>query len=293
MKLHSYLPIIVLICISSTSHAKLVITAHGRGAYEYWLIYDDDKDINKNLVVFLHGYGASNPGCYGGWIKSLTEQGNAVVFPKFQIGTFLPRTNAFTHRTEEVIRDAKTQLRSDHQIDVASLILIGHSIGGVIASNIANNHNENGLHVSGLALCQPGFKYLKLGAHDTYNRIDSNALLMVITGEKDHAAGRKFASHVYESAHLPTNKTRWIEHQEVKTESLQLSAHHKDPVSPLKELDSRNRNLVISGAYLFCETDLVDQNAYWNPSIDLIHAVNSSQQTLELTELPDWIVSLN
>ncbi len=269
------------------------MTAHGRGAHEYWLIYDADQDINKNLVVFLHGYGASNPGCYGGWIKSLTEQGNAVVFPKFQIGTFLPRTRAFTKRTEQVIRDAKERLRSDHQVSVASLILIGHSIGGVIASNIANNHKQNSLHISGLVLCQPGFKYLKLGAHDTYNRIDSNTFLMVITGEKDHAAGRKLASHIYETANLSTNKKRWIEHQEVETETLQLSAHHKDPVSPLKELDSRNRNLVIGGAYLFCDTDLVDQNAFWNPSIDLIQTVNSSKKTLELSELPDWIVSLN
>lgn len=223
----------------------------------------------------------------------MTKQGNAVVFPKFQIGTFLPRTSAFTKRTERVIQDAKEKLRADHHVNIESLIMATHSIGGVIASNIANTHGENGLAVAGLILCQPGFKYLKLGAHDSYENIDPDTFLIVITGENDHAAGRKFAQQVYESVNIPSHKKQWIEHLAVESGELNLTAHHKDPVSPLPELDSKNRNLVIGGAFLLCETDQVDQNAYWKPSLDMLRSINLSKETLELTDLPEWIVSLN
>lgn len=292
MKLHGYLFLLFTLSLV-TSRAELVMTTHGKGVHEFWLIYDDRQPINDHLVVFLHGYGASNPGCYGGWIQSITKKGNAVLFPKFQIGTFLPRTKAFQRRTEYVIADAKKLMKKSLHVDVKSLIMVGHSIGGVIAANITNDHERNGFSVSGMILCQPGFKYLKLGGYDTYNHITDATHLLIITGKNDHAAGRKFADKVYTTSNIRSNKT-WLEHQAYQTDDLKLTAHHKDPVSPFKELDSKNVNLVIGGAYLFCQTDLVDELAFWNPSVQFIQNINRGN--LHLTtpmNLPVWVAVIN
>lgn len=297
MKLYKYLILssaFMLFC--TLASAKVISSSYSKGSTEYWIIYDDTVGITQdNLVVFLHGYGASNPGCYGGWISALTTNGNAVVFPKFQTGTFLPRTNVFQKRTVKVISMAVTEIRDEHDITINKISMIGHSIGGVIAANIANDYASNGLNISGLVLCQPGFKYLKLGAHHSYENINNSTLLLNITGENDHAAGRKFAAKVYRTtSQIPTKQKLWIEHQTFKTEDgNKLSADHKDPVSPLKELDAGNRNLVIGGAFMLCETNQVDKKAYWETSIQLIKAVNNNSLRLQRLDFPQWIVSLS
>lgn len=286
-----FISIFILTC--TVASAKVVFNSYSKGPTEYWIIYDDSLGITQdNLIIFLHGYGASNPGCYWGWISALATAGNAIVFPKFQIGTFLPRTRAFQKRTVKVISMAISEIQKHHGVDIIRISMIGHSIGGVIAANIANNHASNGLNVSGLVLCQPGFKYLKLGAHRSYHQISSSALLLNITGENDHAAGRKFAAKVYRTAtQIPSDQKAWIEHQELESEG--LSAHHKDPVSPLSTLDTGNRNLVIGGAFLLCKIDKVDREAYWAPSLNLIKTVNDSALELQDLKHPHWIVSLS
>ena len=74
--------IIISLIITTLAKAEIVMESYGSGAKEYWIIYDDAVEHSENLVVFLHGHGANNPVCYGGWIRDIAENGHVVVFSK-------------------------------------------------------------------------------------------------------------------------------------------------------------------------------------------------------------------
>lgn len=58
------LSFVLLIGLSVSLRAGITMEKFGFGGSVYWIVYDTDSKPSDNLVVFLHGYGASNPGCY-------------------------------------------------------------------------------------------------------------------------------------------------------------------------------------------------------------------------------------
>ena len=111
-----------------------------------------------NLVTFVHGFGALNPVVYGGWIEHLTQNGNVVVFARYQESMFSTPTTDFVPNTVNAIIEARKVLdERGVEYDKERIDLIGHSYGGVIIGNIAANHTDYGLPQPGIALlCEPG-----------------------------------------------------------------------------------------------------------------------------------------
>ena len=238
---------------SILTYGSLKMEEFGKGSETYWLIYDPDYDkYSENLVVFLHGYGASNPGCYGGWINEIASEGYLVLFPKFQTGLFFPRERKFQERTDMAIEAAVNRLSTDRKTTIKSLTFISHSIGGIISANLADQYGRDGsFDVGGIVLVQPGFQYARLGRQSNYESISGEVMLLSVTGEKDKVAGDAFVKHVMmQSPQIDSEKKLWLKHHPDKHEGEKITAKHKDPVSPLRSLRARNRNIVIRG--LFC-----------------------------------------
>ncbi|UVF21178.1 alpha/beta hydrolase [Microvirga terrae] len=92
----------------------------------------------RPVVVFLHSWGAVNPGLYGGWIEHLARKGHLVLFPRFQ-DVNRSRPADASNLAEDLIQNALAELENDPNAkpDKNRLALIGHSAGMPIALNIA------------------------------------------------------------------------------------------------------------------------------------------------------------
>jgi pimeloyl-ACP methyl ester carboxylesterase len=102
----------------------------GRGADQYWLFLP--KGTPKAVVVFLHGLAESElrPDNHLPWLRHLAAQGDAVVYPRYELkpGTFgaVRHTVAATSAALDRLGDPK-----------APLTVIGYSRGGRLAVEAA------------------------------------------------------------------------------------------------------------------------------------------------------------
>src|SRR4030095_1182318 len=73
-------------------HASVIKNKYGKGSKEYW-IYEPDspKPASAPFIVFLHGWGGTNPLYYGAWLDHLVKRGNIVVYPRYQANILTAR----------------------------------------------------------------------------------------------------------------------------------------------------------------------------------------------------------
>jgi pimeloyl-ACP methyl ester carboxylesterase len=62
-------------------------TPYGTGAEQVWVLRPRDREV-ESVVVYLHGYGAPLPfEWHLEWMDELLDNGNAVLFPRYQDGS--------------------------------------------------------------------------------------------------------------------------------------------------------------------------------------------------------------
>ena len=84
------------------------------------------------VVVFLHGWGATQPRSYRPWLDHLARQGNAVIYPRYQDSVVEPPPQVLGNVLTGV-RAALARIDEDPR----SLVVAGHSAGGALASDYA------------------------------------------------------------------------------------------------------------------------------------------------------------
>ncbi len=179
---------------------------HGRGARAYFLYEPGTpKPDRAPVVVFLHGYDLAGPARYEAWIHHLVRKGNTVVFPVYQArGT---KVTDYTANALAAVKDALRRLsegaRHAHP-EAGQFALAGHSLGGVIATNIAGLCAGEGLPVpKAVLLANPG------DTHSSHPDIPPillspglmpNLLLLGIAGAEDATVGDRTALEILEDA---------------------------------------------------------------------------------------------
>jgi pimeloyl-ACP methyl ester carboxylesterase len=98
------------------------------------------------IVVFMHGYTYNTTPYYATWLEHLVRKGNTVIFPIYQT----QYTNAafFTSNAIWSTKDAIAYLNSVATVKpdtAAGMSLIGHSYGGPVIANMANQWASQGL----------------------------------------------------------------------------------------------------------------------------------------------------
>jgi dienelactone hydrolase len=98
----------------------------------------DTPSKPRPVVVFLHSWGAVNPGLYGGWIDHLARKGYLVLFPRFQ-DVNRSRPADASNLAEDLIQSALAALADDPNAkpDKERVAFVGHSAGVPIALNLA------------------------------------------------------------------------------------------------------------------------------------------------------------
>jgi acetyl esterase/lipase len=110
----------------------LVTETAGRGVQQSTIIRPGGASGPLPVVVFLHGWGAPDPGFYRPWLEHLARRGSAVIYPRYQDSFVQPPRQALGN-VLAALRTALARpgLRTD------SLVVAGHSAGGALAADYA------------------------------------------------------------------------------------------------------------------------------------------------------------
>lgn len=165
----------------------------------------DPRPEEAPLVVFLHGWAAFSPAEYGAWIHHLVRQGNVVVFPHWQDlvtlpGDFLPNAVAGLRAACE-----RAQEPDRIPLDLSRVAFVGHSMGGLLAANLAAVAADESLPVPGAVFCvQPGLAATGPGdplpALEDLARIPAHTLLVTLASEQDDITGNRDAKRILRAA---------------------------------------------------------------------------------------------
>lgn len=189
------------------------------GAYEErFVLYEpaNPTPASSPVILFLHGWLASDPGWYQGWITHLCRRGNTVVFPIYQ-GSGEHLSNYTSNAVRSMKEALKTLYGGGHvEPDRDRFGIIGHECGGVIAANVAASARYFKLpQPKAVMVLHPsrrgGFgSVLSLDLYDL-SGIRPGTMLVIGVGEEDDEAVQETARELFYAADaIPSSDRNFI-----------------------------------------------------------------------------------
>ena len=226
------------------AHSAVIKNRYGKGALEYW-IYEPDapKPRTAPVIVFLHGWGGMNPLYYGAWIDHLVKRGNIVIYPRYQANLLTPIKD-FTPNTISAVKDAVNRLKTEKghvTADFNKFATVGHSLGGVLAANVAALAAESKLpRVRAVMSVEPGItdEPISVPLADL-KKLPPETLLLAIAGDQDGLVRDTDAKRIYyESTRIPASNKDFILMVSDSHGTPPLQASHRAPTAMDKDYDS-------------------------------------------------------
>ncbi len=170
------------------------------------------------LTIFFHGYTAPDPGSYLGWINHIARGGSIVFFPDYQGTDFAAQVTAdYLPNAVAGVRSMLDTVGSDGlpSVDRNRVNVVGHSLGGVLATGYAALAAQEGLPVPGVLMpVQPGGC---AGCGDTSDRlgapffdlkdVDPDTYALVLVGDDDTVVGSVAARRIWDGlGHLASDR---------------------------------------------------------------------------------------
>lgn len=112
--------------ISSAPCYGMITESYGEGSQKYW-IFRPAAPGKYPVVVFLHGWAATEPLFYMAWIRHLVREGNIVVYPRYQNLLDLS-SEKFTDNAANSIKDALKKLKGKYD---GRFYIVGHRLVGL------------------------------------------------------------------------------------------------------------------------------------------------------------------
>jgi len=225
-----------------------------------------------NVVVFMHGYGAYNPMIFGAWIRHLVNNGNIVIYPRYQKTLYSPRPNKFVAKALQGIQNALKVLESRGvNSDLwSSLDVIGHSYGGVISMNMAQNTKAYKLPpIHALMIVSAGSGPFNGGVLQNYDKVDAN--LVIVDSDNDTTVGDIFSRYVDSLTVNIANKV-YLHQNACVAGGVRLTCHHNEPYALDADFDNEVRNYTTKKAMRVGRTNILDTNGYWEIFDQLIES---------------------
>ena len=237
-------------------HASVSKARLGAGADAFWIYTPDEpQPTSAPVVVLLHGWGGMDPVSYGGWIEHLARKGNIVIYPRYQ-ADLTTSPSEMTDNALDAINNALAVLQEgDVKPQRDHIALIGHSLGGVIAANLAceaasgwmpqpkavmvvapgDSKNTNIAHAFDLA------KQVQ-GIMRDYGEIPEDTLLLCVVCEEDFLAGTSAARNIFYGArNVPWRNKDYVIAKSDRHGSPQLVAGHFAPLAPDEDYREEKR----------------------------------------------------
>ena len=194
-------------------HNKVTKKSYGFGSTKYYLFEPADPvpDIAP-VIVFIHGYTATSPTTYKGWIDHIVKQGSIVIYPVYQASPIASPKN-FPSATVKAVQNAFDELFSEDHVraDLDKFAAVGHSMGGVLVADVAARAEEAGLpEVKVVMSVQPG--KIPSPRLDDLSGLSPDTLLLCVVGTRDFIVGTKDAKTIYESVtQIPEENKSYVE----------------------------------------------------------------------------------
>jgi len=162
------------------------------------------------VVVFLHGWGATDPLFYGAWIEHICRRGRIVICPAYQdrLTTPLPQ---FAPSATAAIGAALARLQTGEfgaRPEAGRGAYVGHSMGGALAARLACDATADAsLPTPRAVMCvEPGVGPTPAGAEvlGDLSRLQPGTLLVTLVGDRDTRAGDRDARRIW----LETTRVR-------------------------------------------------------------------------------------
>ena len=214
-------------------HQKATAQRFGQGADEYWLFTPDDpRPREAPLVIFLHGWGGTDPRSYGAWLEHITRKGHIVVFPRYQTdlrtpvhATAVNATRAIRSAVDRLAREGPVRPRADRWA------WVGHSLGGMLAANLAAGSVGEGFPPPGMLMSiEPGAP--SLAFLDPLASMPADALALVLVGDEDRIVTDEMALLIYaQLAHLRPDNVDFITVRSDYHSNPPLLANHFAPLA--------------------------------------------------------------
>jgi acetyl esterase/lipase len=146
-------------------------------------------------VLFLHGWGATEPRTYGPWIRHLVGRGHVVIYPRYQDSVADPPPEALPSAVIGV-RSALTRAPG-----LRELVVVGHSAGGALGPDLAALAPDVGLPRPRAVLSLYAGRSLRgtPGARipeGPLERIPASTRVEVLAGDDDRVVGTRFARRI-------------------------------------------------------------------------------------------------
>lgn len=225
-------------------HASVTKNRYGKGGQEYWIFEPaSPKPRTAPVIIFLHGWGGMNPLYYGAWLDHLVRRGNIVVYPRYQRNLLTPIID-FTPNTLAAVKDAVHRLRTERghvTPDFSKFATVGHSLGGLLAANIAALASESNLpRVRVVMSVEPGITEAPINVPlADLKKIPSDTLLLAIAGDQDGLVRDKDAKRIYyESTRISAQNKDFITLVSDSHGQPALLASHRAPTALNKDYDN-------------------------------------------------------
>jgi len=225
-------------------HASVTKNRYGKGGAEYWIFEPDSpKPRTAPVIVFLHGWGGMNPLYYGAWIDHLVKRGNIVIYPRYQANLLTPIRD-FTPNTISAIKDALSRLQTESghvTPDVSKFATVGHSLGGILAANVAALAGEFKLpRVRAVMSVEPGITEAPINVPlADLKKIPAETLLLAVAGDQDSLARDTDAKRIYyESTRVSAANKNFVMLISDSHGTPNLLASHRAPTAMDKSYDS-------------------------------------------------------
>src|ERR1041384_4128439 len=226
------------------THASVTKNRYGKGALEYWIFEPNSpKPRTAPVIIFLHGWGGMNPMYYGAWLDHLVKRGNIVVYPRYQSNLLTPIKD-FTPNTLAAVKDAVRRLQTERghvTPDFSKFATVGHSLGGLLAANVAALARESKLpRVRAVMSVEPGITEAPINVPlADLKKIPADTLLLAIAGDQDGLVRDTDAKRIYyESTHVFARNKNFITLVSDSHGLPALVASHRAPTALNKDYDS-------------------------------------------------------
>jgi pimeloyl-ACP methyl ester carboxylesterase len=225
-------------------HTEVIKNRYGKGAQEYWIFEPDSpKPRSAPVIVFLHGWGGMNPSYYGAWLDHLVKRGNIVVYPRYQANLLTPIRD-FTPNTMHAVTDAINRLKTEPghvSADFTKFATVGHSLGGVLAANVAALASESKLpRVSAVMSVEPGITEAPINVPlADLKKLLPETLLLALAGDQDTLVRDADAKRIYnESTRISADNKDFVTLVSDSHGLPALQASHRAPTAHDQSYDN-------------------------------------------------------
>ncbi len=189
------------------AHGGMVEWSYGVSDRAFYVFEPADPvPASAPVIAFLHGYAADQPRSYIAWISHLVRRGNIVIYPVYQTNN-RPPASTYTPAALAALEDAVAVLSASGRVAPRweHFALVGHSLGGVIAANLAALMVDAGLPTPRALLLAnaadattgPGGAFESILDDYDYGTFPQDLLMLAVVGDEDRVVGAEAARTVF------------------------------------------------------------------------------------------------